>query len=225
MQKKIKNNIEVILFDLDGTFVDTSKDMCHALNIILKDNNFDSVTHEELKYHISKGADGIIQFGFKNSIDQIKKNQLKEDFLSIYQNSICVHTHLVDGMKELVESIELKKITWGIVTNKHARFTKTILDQLGYLRRVDCLVTGDMVKKNKPDPDCLMLASRELNKDPKNIIYVGDDRRDIVAGKAAGMVTVVADFGFVLDNSVIPSWNPDYIIKEPRQLLDIINYQ
>ena len=222
MQKKIKNDIQGILFDLDGTFIDTSKDMCNALNLVLKENNLDPVVHEDLKYHVSKGADGLIDFGCKNNIDQIKKNELKQDFLNIYEKHLCVHTHLIDGMKQLVESIESKKIIWGIVTNKHSRFATVILKELGFFNRAACLITGDMVEKNKPEPDCLIMASTKLNKNPTNMIYVGDDRRDILAGKQAGMITVAADFGFVFNNSIIPSWEADYIISKPHQLLDIL---
>ncbi len=222
MQKKIKNNIEAILFDLDGTFVDTSKDMCNALNLVLEENNLMPVTHEELRFHISKGAEGIIQFACKNSVDQITKNQLKGEFLNAYENNVCIHTHLIDGIEELINDIEEKKIIWGIVTNKHARFVKDILKKLGYLNKLDCLVTGDMVKETKPEPDSLLLASGKLSKEPNIIAYVGDDRRDIQAGKQAGMITVAADFGFVFNNSIIPSWNADFIITNPNQLLDKI---
>ena len=222
MQKKIKNKIEAILFDLDGTFIDSSKDMCNALNLVLEENGLIPVNHEEIKFHISKGAEGIIQFACKNSVDQITKNQLKEKFLAVYKENVCIHTHLIDGMKELIKEIEEKKIVWGIVTNKHERFAKNILKKLGYLNKLACLVTGDMVEKSKPEPDSLLMASGKLNKEPNIIAYVGDDRRDIQAGKQAGMITVAADFGFVFNNSIISSWNPDYIITKPDQLLDKI---
>ena len=224
MQKKIKNRIDAILFDLDGTFVDTSKDMCHVLNVILMENNLEEVNSEDLKYHISKGATGIIEFGCKNNVDKIKKNQLKEKFLNLYESHVCVHSHLIEGMSEVIENFEINKIAWGIVTNKHARFANTILDKLGYLKKLDCLITGDMVQQSKPSPDSLILAKTKLNKDFQNIIYVGDDRRDILAGKEAGMITVAADFGFVFNKSIIPSWEADYIINEPSQLLEIINH-
>ena len=203
MQKKTKNNIEAILFDLDGTFIDTSEDMCNALNLVLKNNQMNQVLYKDLKYHVSKGADGIIQFGFGNRFNQIRKDQLKKDFLSAYKQNICVHTHLINGMEELVEKIESKQVPWGIVTNKRSEFATIILSKLGYLKRLGCLITSDMVPNAKPDPDCLILASDKLNKNPKNIIYVGDDRRDILAGKKAGMTTVVANFGFIL--SYIPN--------------------
>ena len=213
---------ECILFDLDGTFADTSTDMCNALNKVLTKHRFKNVNCSELKTHISKGAIGIIDYASEINKRSIDSSLLRSEFLQEYSENTFIHTKIIDGMEKLLEYIEKNNIKWGIVTNKHSKYVKKILEGFGLSDRVKCLVTGDMLQETKPDPEGLLLAANILNVSLNETIYVGDDERDIIAGKNAGMKTVAADFGFVNKDNDIFSWNADKVIKNPIMLKDFI---
>ena len=153
----------------------------------------------------------------------LDSSMIRSDFLEEYSKNCFVETKLVQGMSDLLDSLEKNGLRWGIVTNKHSKYVNKIVDGLGLSDRLSCLVTGNMVKEAKPAPDSLIQAMCILEEEPSNIVYVGDDERDIIAGKAAGVSTVVANFGFIQDSSVINTWNADNIIIEPLELTSIIN--
>ena len=222
MLQNLENNKISILFDLDGTFADTSLDLCYALNTLLKKNNKPLVDESAIKYHISRGAEGLINYGFGNDLSGKEKIELKKEFLDLYDEKTTQNVALIKGMADLIDQIESNKILWGIVTNKHAKFAIKILEELNYHDRSSCLVTGDMVDNTKPAPDSLILACFKLNKDPENSIYVGDDRRDIIAGQRANMKTAIADFGFINTNDNINDWNADIILSKPSELIKYI---
>ena len=212
-----------VLFDLDGTLADTSVDMCNALNVILKKRDLKIVECKDLKYHISRGAVGIIKYASEINGRSIDSSMIRSDFLEEYSKNCFVETRLVQGMSDLLKSLERKGYRWGIVTNKHSKYVDKIVKGLNITERLSCLVTGNMVNEPKPAPDSLIHAMCLLEEEPKNIIYVGDDERDIIAGKAAGVQTVAADFGFILDRSEVNSWNADNIILQPAELESIID--
>ncbi len=214
---------KIILFDLDGTLADTSVDMCNALNIILKKRGLKAVDCQDLKYHISRGAVGIIKYASEVNGRSIDSSMIRSDFLEEYSKNCFVETKLVEGMSDLLELLDRNGVRWGIVTNKHSKYVNKIVDGLNITNRLSCLVTGNMVSEPKPAPDSLIHAMCLLEEQPKNIIYVGDDERDIIAGKTAGVHTVAADFGFIRDSSEINTWNADIIIKQPIELKTIIN--
>ena len=215
--------INTVLFDLDGTLADTSTDMCNALNVILNKRRLKTVECKDLKYHISRGAVGIIKYASEVNGRSIDSSMIRSDFLEEYSKNCFVETKLVQGMSDLLDSLEKNGLRWGIVTNKHSKYVNKIVDGLDLSDRLSCLVTGNMVKEAKPAPDSLIQAMCILEEEPSNIVYVGDDERDIIAGKAAGVSTVVANFGFIQDSSVINTWNADNIIIEPLELTSIIN--
>ena len=212
-----------VLFDLDGTLADTSVDMCNALNIILKKRGLKTVECEDLKYHISRGAVGIIKYASEVNGRSIDSSMIRSDFLEEYSRNCFVETRLVHGMSDLLILLEKNGFRWGIVTNKHSKYVNKIVNGLNIGDRLSCLVTGNMVNEPKPAPDSLIHAMCLLKEEPKNIIYVGDDERDIIAGKAAGVHTIAADFGFIKDSSIINTWNADNIITQPTELETIIN--
>ena len=216
-------NIHAILIDLDGTFADTSVDMCNALNRILLDHKFNPVDCQDLKYHISKGAIGIIQYAAAINQRSIDSSLIRAEFLQQYSENCFVNTKLIDGMNDLIINIENKQIKWGIVTNKHSKYVKQILEGLRMDTKVQCLITGDMVENSKPEPDSLLLACIKLNINPSQALYIGDDERDIIAAKKAGMKSVVANFGFINKNININQWGADYIIHKPIDLIDKVS--
>ena len=222
MLQNLKNSNISVLFDLDGTFADTSLDLCYALNTLLKKNNKPLVDEEKIKYHISRGAEGLINYGFGSNLSGKKKIELIKEFLDLYDEQTTQHVTLIEGIADLIDQIESNNILWGIVTNKHTKFAIKILEELSYHDRASCLVTGDMVDNAKPAPDSLILACFKLNKEPENSIYVGDDRRDIIAGQRAKMKTAIADFGFINTNDNINDWNADIILSKPSELIKYI---
>jgi len=213
---------ECILFDLDGTLADTSIDMCNALNKVLTKYKFKNVDCSGLKTHISKGAVGIIDYASVINQRSIDSSLLRSEFLQEYSENTFIYTKMIDGMEKLLEYIEKNNIKWGIVTNKHSKYVNKILEGFALSNRVKCLVTGDMLQETKPNPEGLLLAANILNVNLNDTIYVGDDERDIIAGKNAGMKTVAADFGFVNKDYDIFSWNADGVIKKPMMLKDFL---
>ena len=213
---------ECILFDLDGTLADTSIDMCNALNKVLTKYKFKNVDCYGLKTHISKGAVGIIDYASVINQRSIDSSLLRSEFLQEYSENTFIYTKMIDGMEKLLEHIEKNNIKWGIVTNKHSKYVNKILEGFALSNRVKCLVTGDMLQETKPNPEGLLLAANILNVNLNDTIYVGDDERDIIAGKNAGMKTVAADFGFVNKDYDIFSWNADGVIKKPMMLKDFL---
>ena len=215
--------IKSVLFDLDGTLADTSLDMCNALNIILEKRGLKTVECKDLKYHISRGAVGIIKYASEVNGRSVDSSMIRSDFLEEYTKNCFDKTKLTQGMTDLLDYLEKNGFRWGIVTNKHSKYVNKIVNGLNINKRISCLVTGNMVKEPKPAPDSLIHAMCLLEEEPNSIIYVGDDERDIIAGKAAGVRTVAADFGFILDSTEINTWNADNIIMQPKELIEIIN--
>jgi 2-phosphoglycolate phosphatase len=215
-------NINCVLFDLDGTLADTSEDMCNALNIVLSRNKFKTVDYLELKTHISRGAIGVIEYASHVNGRPIDSSLLRAEFLQEYSDKCFIHTKMIDDMSKLIDHIENKKIPWGIVTNKHSKYVDKILKGLLIDKKVTCLITGDMVNEPKPNPEGLLEASKLAGIKPSECIYVGDDERDIIAGKSAGMHTIAADFGFIHKDESAESWHADKIIKKPSDLINLI---
>lgn len=216
------NNINCALFDLDGTLADTSKDMCNALNIVLSRNKFKTVDCLELKKHISKGAKGMIEYASYINGRPIDSSLLRAEFLQEYSDKCFVHTTMIDDMSKLISHMEKNQILWGIVTNKHSKFANKVLKGLLIDDKVKCIITGDMVSEQKPNPEGLLEASKLAGVKPVECVYVGDDKRDIIAGRRAGMYTVAADFGFIHEEDSVDSWNADKVITKPSELINLI---
>jgi len=216
------NNINCVLFDLDGTLADTSKDMCNALNIVLSRNRFKPVDCLELKTHISRGAVGVIEYASQVNRRSIDSSLLRAEFLQEYSDKCFVHTKMIDDMEKLIDHMDNIQISWGIVTNKHSKYVNKILKGLSIADKVACLITGDMVSEPKPNPEGLLEASKIAGINPSECIYVGDDERDILAGRSAGMYTVAADFGFIHKEDSADSWHADKVIKKPSELINLI---
>ena len=216
------NNINCVLFDLDGTLADTSKDMCNALNVVLARNRFKPVDCLGLKTHISRGAVGVIEFASYVNGRSIDSSLLRAEFLQEYSDKCFVHTKMIDDMKKLIDHMNNIQISWGIVTNKHSKYVNKILKGLSIDDKVACLITGDMVSEPKPSPEGLLEASKIAGINPSECIYVGDDERDIIAGRNAGMYTVAADFGFIHKEDSADSWHADKVIKKPSELINLI---
>ncbi|MDW3095281.1 MAG: HAD-IA family hydrolase [Gammaproteobacteria bacterium] len=211
--------IHAVLFDLDGTLLDTAPDLISALNNLLEHYDRASVDFEKLRNLASQGSVALTRYGFPEVTDDIQFEKLRQEFLQHYAQCVCVDSKLFNGMKELLETIEENDIPWGIVTNKPGDLTKSLLNKLSLPHQPACIVCGDTLKVRKPHPDPLLLASKTIQLSPHHTIYLGDDPRDIYAGNAAGMYTCVARYGYIEPDIDTDQWGADFTINNPLELL------
>jgi len=218
--------LQAVLFDLDGTLLDTAPDMVGALNDLRAEESLDPVDYDIARAHVSHGAFGLVDVAF-GRIDEAKRLRLRDRFLEIYAGRVATETTLFDGMAAVLNQVEADGLAWGIVTNKPGNLTEPLLAALGLSSRCACVVSGDTVARRKPHPQPLLHAMRLINAaaspcDAQQLMYVGDADRDIQAGKAAGMITVAATYGYIPPDDDPLQWHADHIIEHPPQLLDIL---
>lgn len=210
--------IKAVLFDLDGTFADTAPDLGYAINLMRQARNLPPVPIEVTRPVTSLGARGLLGAGFDITPDHPDYPSMRDEFLQIYEQNLCRYTRLFPGIPELLDALEARSLKWGIVTNKAERFAKPLLDLLHLGHRAACVVGGDTTGKLKPHPDSLLAASRAIAVPPEACVYVGDDRRDVEAGHAAGMKTIAVKYGY-LNGSAPEDWCADAVVDNPQELL------
>lgn len=213
-------DIHSILFDLDGTLVDTAPDLGLSLNTLLIEEGREPLPMETIRPEASHGAMALIKAGFDITPDDPGFDRLKKRFLDIYADNICEHSQLIRGMDIVVERLEANKLDWGIVTNKPGYLTEPLLMQLGLDTRAKCIVSGDTTPFRKPHPAPLVFACKEIGSDTRHCLYVGDAERDIRAGREAGLQTLVALFGYIRKNETPKDWGADGMVTHPGKILD-----
>lgn len=211
-----------VFFDLDGTLADTAPDLVAATNQLLVARNLAPMPYEHLRPHASAGARGLLEGAFGITPDHADFINLRDEFYLNYEKALLVDSKLFDGMSDLLEQMEAANIPWGIVTNKSERFTNPLTDLMGLRQRAISTVSGDTTPHAKPHPEPILHAARIANIDPTKSIYVGDDIRDVLAGKAAGMLTVAAAYGYCGCKEPPEAWGADHLIYHPLELLQII---
>lgn len=214
---------EAVLFDLDGTFADTAPDLGAALNHVRGLHHLPPLPLEVTRLQASHGSAGLIKLGFNVEPDSAKFPALRNAFLAHYTANICARTTLFPGMAELVDALEQRGLPWGIVTNKPHRFTLPLMQALGYDKRAACLVSGDTCAHAKPHPAPLLHAAKIMGVAAQNCLYLGDDKRDMQAGRAAGMKSLIALFGYIDPEADLNSWQADASIASPVDLLAYLN--
>lgn len=210
-----------ILFDLDGTLADTAPDLAGALNKLRENRGLAATPYELLRPWASAGARGLIGAGFGMTPQDDGYEALRIEFLDIYEANMAMESRLFEGVTYLLEFLTSKNIAWGIVTNKAERFTNPLVPLLG-LSASGCIISGDTTPHSKPHPAPLLEAAKRLELDPSTCWYVGDDKRDIDAGRAAGMPTIAAGWGYCGAAEPI-SWNADAIASSTAELLAMID--
>lgn len=209
-----------ILFDLDGTLADTAPDLAAAVNLLRTERGLEPTPYAVLRPTASAGARGMIGAAFGLTPQDAGYEELRVQWFNHYQAAMAVHSTLFAGVPDLLAGIADAGMAWGIVTNKPARFTDPLIPQIG-LQHAGCIISGDTTAHAKPHPAPLLEAARRLGLAPEQCWYVGDDLRDVEAGRAAGMVTVACNWGYC--GSVEPlSWGADYQLDTPFALLDTI---
>lgn len=212
----------MILFDLDGTLVDTAPDLAYALNLQRIRHGLAALDESVIRPYASHGSKGLLEVGFGLKPDDVDFMNMRAEYLALYDEVFTRAPTLFDGMAEILHKIESSNIGWGIVTNKPKRFTEPLLKAMSLFDRADCVVSGDAAANAKPAPDTLLIACEIAKVNPEDCIYVGDAERDIIAGRAAGMKTVVALYGYLSSSDQPETWGADLMIKHPLELANLI---
>ncbi|MFN4235752.1 MAG: HAD family hydrolase [Vogesella sp.] len=211
--------IKAVLFDLDGTLADTARDLGAALNRLLAEENLPPQPYEAVRPIASHGARGLVSLGFGIDKSHPRFEEYRLRFLEQYDHDFSSHTTLFDGINELILALQARGLTWGIITNKPMRFTDRLVPTLPFAVPPAVVVSGDTVGVAKPDPAPMLHACRLIDTDPRHCLYVGDAERDIQAGRAVGMKTVLVNWGYIADSDDTASWQADISINEPSELL------
>jgi phosphoglycolate phosphatase len=211
--------LEAVLFDLDGTLIDTAPDMARTVNEMRRRRGLAAVPLEQVRPFVSHGARGMITSAFRIRTDDPQFQAMREEFLQIYAENICVDSVLFPGMEELLRHLEEGEVAWGVVTNKFERLARPLLAALQLADRAAIIVGGDTCPRPKPYPDPLLHAAAELGVAPARTLYVGDDKRDVDAARAAGMPVVVAAYGYLGDGDPPALWGADAICESPEAVL------
>lgn len=210
---------KLVLFDFDGTLVDTAPDLANSANHIRALNHLDPLPLPYLRPYASKGARGLLKAALDMDTEHPDYEYQKELFLKHYAANSTLHSHTFDGIDTLIEQLNELGLNWGVVTNKAVHLAQPIMDHFGLSQSSKVLVGGDSTPHIKPHPAPLLLACELTGTRPEHCIYVGDDERDIVAGKAAGMATLVAAYGYCDFDPAISSWQADYISNHAQDIL------
>jgi len=211
--------VDAVLFDLDGTLADTAGDLALALNRVRADRRLPPVPLADLRAHASSGARGLLGAGMGITPESANYEELREAFLAHYSACLAETTVLFAGVAELLDALEQRRMRWGIVTNKFSRYTGPVVNALALADRASTVVSGDTTPHAKPHPAPLLHAAGELKVPASRCIYVGDDLRDIVAGNAAGMPTIVAEYGYMGNGGNSDTWPATGWIADPLALL------
>lgn len=211
-----------VLFDLDGTLVDSAPDLAGACNEMRIERGLAPLPYEQLRRMVGSGARGMVGVSFGLVPDSPGYAELRDEFLDRYEARMTRETKVFDAMVPVLAWLEREGLPWGIVTNKATRFAAPLVASLGLATRAATLVCGDTVAHAKPHPAPLLEAARRLGLAPQRCAYVGDDRRDVDAGRAAGMLTVVAAWGYLGEGDAPEAWGADHLIERPDELPGLI---
>lgn len=211
--------IRTVLFDLDGTLLDTAPDLAFALNETLKLAGRPTLPFETIRPVVSHGGMALIKLGFGLEPEDADFQTYRQDLLAIYRNNLARATRPFPGMRQLLAALERRGLNWGVVTNKPAWLTDPLLQALGLFERAACVISGDTLIERKPHPAPMLLACKRAGSLPEECLYVGDAKRDIEAGHNAGMATLVALFGYIGADDDPHSWAADALVETPEEIL------
>jgi N-acetyl-D-muramate 6-phosphate phosphatase len=207
-----------VLFDLDGTLIDSAPDLAAAADEMRTTRGMPALPFERYRGMCGAGARGMIGVAFGIKPDAPCFATLKEEFFQRYERRMTQLTHAFKGVPEMLQAIEARELPWGVVTNKSERFAVPLSRQMPLLVNADVVIAGDTTPHAKPHPAPLLEAARRLGVAPTECVYIGDDERDIQAGKAAGMATAAVAWGYLGKNADLTHWGADRIFDSPQAL-------
>ena len=219
----MSRSVHAVLFDLDGTLIDSALDLGGAGNDLRERRGLPPLPLETFRPMTGTGARGMLRVALGLSPDDADFEALKDEYLAIYAARLTRLTRVFDAMAPVLDALDAAALPWGIVTNKHSRFAEPVVAGTGLAGRSRVLVCGDTTARAKPFPDPLLEAARRLAVDPAHCLYVGDDLRDIVAGRAAGMPSVAATYGYLGALGDVSAWGADAVINNPLELLNFFD--
>ena len=211
--------IQAVLFDLDGTLADTALDLGGALNTVLRRHNLPEKSIAEIRPYASHGVAGLLKIGVGMTAEHPDFAAWRQECLEAYSLCYADKTALFDGVNEMIAELDKRGIKWGIITNKPMRFTDKLVPKLGFIIPPAVVVSGDTCGEPKPSVKPMLYACGQIHANPQHTLYVGDAERDIQAGRNAGMKTVLAEWGYISDEDDTDSWQPDYRITTPIELI------
>ena len=215
--------LRAVLFDMDGTLLDTAPDFIAICQAMRAARQLPPIDEQRVRDVISGGAKAMVQAAFDLSPQAPEFETLRLEFLERYQDGCAVHSHLYDGMAQLLADIEQARLIWGVVTNKPLRFAEPIMHQLGLAQRSAILICPDHVTRSKPDPEPLLLACSKLELDPASVLFVGDDLRDIESGRDAGTKTAAVRYGYIHPDDNPDHWGADVVVDHPSDLRRVLD--
>jgi phosphoglycolate phosphatase len=216
---------QAVFFDLDGTLADTAPDLAAPIHQMRAERGLSPIDDTALRPFTSRGARGLLACGLGVETSHPDYEGLRLDFLARYEQAILVHTRLFHGMERVLDGLDARGIIWGVISNKAERYVRPILAGLGLLARSACAIGGDTTPFAKPHPAPLLEGARISGVDPARCVYVGDDLRDIEAGRAARMITVAAAYGYCGNEAPPHQWEADHLIDEPDAFLKLLPLQ
>ncbi|MDG2018312.1 MAG: HAD-IA family hydrolase [Porticoccaceae bacterium] len=215
-------DFKALLFDLDGTLLDTAPDFILAINKQLRTHGRQPLAENAIRTSVSHGSIGMIESVYEIKQDHPEFESLKEEFLEIYLSNIAEKTELFEGLQQVLDNCGRRNIPWGIVTNKPLKYTAPLMAKLGLDQQSATTICPDHVTNPKPDPEALILACSQINTAPSDCIYIGDHIRDIQAGRNAGMRTIAAEWGYIEEFENITEWKADWMVKTSVDLNSLL---
>lgn len=217
-----KKKINAVLFDLDGTLLDTAPDLAAALNTLLVTGDHQPLPLTEIRPFISEGAAGLLKRGFNITKGDVSFPHLHKKLIEYYSEHICDHTQLFPGMDTVIHYLQKNNLAWGIVTNKSIALTTKLIHYFPLLKKAQCIIGGDTLTVSKPHPKPLLHACECIGGDPKNCVYIGDSARDIQAAQAAGIHSLVALYGYIPSKKEAESWKANGMVHTPLAIIDYL---
>lgn len=214
-------NIEAVLFDLDGTLIDTAPDMVGVLAELQRAHGIEPLPYEQARDNVSNGAMGLLRLAFPEAEESAFVG-LHREYLERYAVSVCVESRIFPELPELLDALDARQCPWGVVTNKPRRMTDPLLAALGLSDRLCCAVSGDTLPQRKPDPAPLLLGCEQAGTAPHKTVYVGDSVRDIEAARAGGLHAIAAAYGYIVPGDDPASWHPDAIAADTKELAKML---
>jgi N-acetyl-D-muramate 6-phosphate phosphatase len=219
----LHSDIRNILFDLDGTLVDTAPDLADALNMVRREYGMPPLDLSKIRSVVSLGGTAMIKLAFNLSSTDTEFSATRQRFLDLYAENIFCKTKMFDGIEDVLDTLEENNFQWGIVTNKPGWLTTTLLEKMELNLRAGCVISGDSLPYSKPRPEPLLHACKLMECSPAEAVYIGDAKRDIEAGQNAGMATIIARYGYIEEGAAIHEWGATTMIDTPEEILAWLN--